>query len=54
MSHRAYKVGDPDWDGVRVHVGLLGPVTKITYQLVPDFATAVTVYVSHRGHRLSA
>jgi xylitol oxidase len=40
----SYKEGDEDWDGCRVHVGCLGPVTRLTIQLVPDYDTQVTVY----------
>ena len=42
---RQYKQGDPDWDGCRVHVGCLGPVSKLTIQLYPDYDVQLTVYV---------
>ena len=40
----SYKQGDEEWDGCRVHVGCLGPVSQLTIQLVPDYDTQVTVY----------
>jgi len=40
----SYKQGDKDFDGCRVHVGCLGPVSQLTLQLYPDYDTQVTVY----------
>jgi hypothetical protein len=37
-------VGDPEFDGARVHVGCLGPVSQLTIQCIPDYDIRVTVY----------